>query len=167
LTAEEDPSWPAVDRGFRRHLQVEYTIEKAGNLGQALVQGSRKTGRMITALYLQLRSLVTGRISAKQLGGPIALISQGSAFAGMGWWELMLFLGAMSLNLAVVNFLPIPVLDGGHMVFLIYEKLRGRPPSESVRVAATWMGLAMILSLLVFVTYRDVVNYIKPLFHWG
>jgi membrane-associated protease RseP (regulator of RpoE activity) len=160
LEAVEDPSWPAVDRGFARHLQPEYDTEKAQNFGQALVMGTRKTGRMIKALYLQLRSLVTGRIDAKQLGGPIALISQGSLFAGLGPWELLLFLGAMSINLAVVNFLPIPVLDGGHMVFLIYEKLRGRPPSESVRVAATWMGLAMILSLLVFVTWQDFFRYI-------
>jgi len=55
----------------------------------------------------------------------------------------------------VVNFLPIPVLDGGHMVFLIYEKLRGRPPSEAVRVAAAYVGLLLIVALMLFVFYLD------------
>jgi regulator of sigma E protease len=62
----------------------------------------------------------------------------------------------ISINLAVVNFLPIPVLDGGHMVFLIYEKVRGRPPSEGVRAVATYIGLAFLLLLMAFVIYLDM-----------
>jgi len=60
--------------------------------------------------------------------------------AGRDFWEFLFFLGLISVNLAVVNFLPIPVLDGGHMVFLIYEKIRGKQAPESVRVAATYAG---------------------------
>ena len=71
----------------------------------------------------------------------------------------MFFLGLISINLAVVNFLPIPILDGGHMVFLIYEKLRGKPASEGVRVWATYAGLAMIGCLMIFVIYQDVVRF--------
>ena len=74
----------------------------------------------------------------------------------------MLFLGAISVNLAVVNFLPIPVLDGGHMVFLLYERVAGRPPSEFVRLVATYIGLAFILGLMVFVLALDL----KRLFSW-
>ena len=58
-------------------------------------------------------------------------------------------------NLAVINFLPIPVLDGGHMAFLLYEKVRGRPAPEQLRVAATFLGVALIVSLMLFVTYLD------------
>jgi regulator of sigma E protease len=65
----------------------------------------------------------------------------------------------ISVNLAVVNFLPIPVLDGGHMVFLIYEGLRGKPASEQVRVAATYVGLLLIGSLMLFVIFMDVRRY--------
>ena len=61
----------------------------------------------------------------------------------------------------MVNFLPIPVLDGGHMVFLIYEKIRGKPASEGVRVATTYAGLALILSLMVFVLYQDIWRLIR------
>ena len=63
----------------------------------------------------------------------------------------------MSVNLAVVNFLPIPVLDGGHMVFLIYEKITGRPLPERLFAALMWIGLAMILSLFIFVISRDIL----------
>ncbi|HZT81812.1 MAG TPA: site-2 protease family protein, partial [Gemmataceae bacterium] len=76
--------------------------------------------------------------------------------AGEDWPMFFLFLGMISINLAVINFLPIPVLDGGHMVFLVYEKLRGRPASEHVRLAATYLGLLFILSLMAFVIYLDV-----------
>jgi regulator of sigma E protease len=65
----------------------------------------------------------------------------------------------ISVNLAVVNFLPVPVLDGGHMVFLIYEKLRGRPASEGVRLGLTYLGLLLILSLMAFALFVDVRRF--------
>jgi regulator of sigma E protease len=119
---------------------------------------------MIVLMYLQLRSLATGRVSVKQVGGPIAISAQGFFIALTGNFELLLFLGIISINLAVVNFLPIPILDGGHMVFLIYEKLRGRPPTEKARVVATYIGLAMIGFLMLFVFYQDIQNYVLKLF---
>ena len=61
----------------------------------------------------------------------------------------------------MINFLPIPVLDGGHMVFLIYEKLRGRPPSDTVRNVATIVGLAVIALLMVFAFYVDILGLVK------
>ena len=65
-------------------------------------------------------------------------------------------LGIIGVNLAVINFLPIPVLDGGHMVFLIYEWIRGKPAPETIRIGATYVGLAVILSLMILVIYLDV-----------
>ena len=71
-------------------------------------------------------------------------------------YKFILFLGMISVNLAVVNFLPIPVLDGGHMVFLLYEKLRGKPASEGVRVGATYAGLLLLGCLMIFVLVLDI-----------
>jgi regulator of sigma E protease len=71
-------------------------------------------------------------------------------------YEFLFFLGMISVNLAVINFMPIPVLDGGHMVFLIYEGIRKKPASEAVRIWATYVGLAMILCLMIFVLYLDI-----------
>jgi membrane-associated protease RseP (regulator of RpoE activity) len=162
LTAREDASWPLVPRGIR--LIHDYREQKANNFGEALVMGGRESYEMIGLMYLQLRSLATGRVSYKQVGGPIAMLSAGFSVAQAGNFELLLLLAAISINLAVVNFLPIPILDGGHMVFLIYEKLRGRPPSESVRIVATYIGLAVIGLLMIFVFYQDFQNYVRGWF---
>jgi regulator of sigma E protease len=81
--------------------------------------------------------------------------------ASKGWASLLIFLTFLSANLALVNFLPIPVLDGGHMVFLAYEGVTGRPPNEKVQQYALMVGLAMILCLMVFVFGNDIMGLIK------
>ncbi len=162
LKAEEDRSWPLVSRGLS--LLPDFKLQQAGTLGEALVMGGRETRDMIVIMYLQLRSLATGRVSIKGAGGPIAISVLGFMHAQSGNFELLLFLGIISINLAVVNFLPIPILDGGHMVFLIYEKLRGRPPAEKVRTIATYVGLAMIGFLMLFVFYQDIQTYVLKMF---
>jgi regulator of sigma E protease len=154
IKAEPDPTWPLTSRGLI--LKPDIQLQKAEDFRQAVRYGLDYTAWVINQIYLSLSSYLNGRLSTKSLGGPIEIASQAFAFAGANTWEFTLFLGLISINLAVVNFLPIPVLDGGHMVFLIYEKLRGRPPSELVRVVATYVGLAMILSLMVFVFWQDI-----------
>jgi regulator of sigma E protease len=154
LTAEEDQTWPLVSRGLI--LQNDYKLQKAASFGEALAMGGRETRDMIVLMYLQLRSLATGRVSIKGVAGPIGMGMEGFAIAQSGNFELLLYLAIISINLAVVNFLPIPILDGGHMVFLIYEKLRGRPPTEKARVIAAYIGLAMIGFLMLFVFYQDI-----------
>jgi regulator of sigma E protease len=76
---------------------------------------------------------------------------------------LILFLGFLSVNLAVLNFLPIPPLDGGQMVFLIAEKVRGRPLPDSALLAGTYFGLFLVLCLMVFVTYQDIFRLVTRL----
>ena len=75
---------------------------------------------------------------------------------GVGIGLFILFIGLISINLAVVNFLPIPLLDGGHMVFLIYEKVRGKPAPEKLQEYCMWGGVILILLLMAFVTFLDV-----------
>jgi regulator of sigma E protease len=162
LTAEEDHGWPLASRGL--NLLSDFKLQKADSLGEALVMGGRETRDMLVLMYLQLRSLATGRVSYKGAAGPIGMGMEAFANAQAGNFELLLFLGIISLNLAVVNFLPIPILDGGHMVFLVYEKLRGRPPTEKARVIAAYVGLAVIGFLMLFVFYQDIQNYVLKMF---
>jgi len=106
-----------------------------------------------------LKSLVKGDISFnKNTTGPFRIATTAYNVAGDSLPKFILFLAILSVNLAVINFLPIPVLDGGHMVFLLYEKFRGRPAPESVRVAATFAGVAVICSLMLYVIVLDVKN---------
>jgi regulator of sigma E protease len=153
LEAEPDTSWPMASRGLR--FSPDTRRQQAHSFREALLFGVDETVTFIKRIYLNLSSLISGRISVKTLGGPVEIASQAFSFAGENIFDFALFLGIISINLAVVNFLPIPVLDGGHMVFLIYEKLRGRPASELVRTVATYLGLCFILGLMLFVFYLD------------
>jgi len=163
IKGEIDTTWPLAERGLL--LRNDLRLQKADSIMQALSFGLDRTMSFIKQMYLNLGSLLSGRISTDTLGGPIALASQTFAAADDPYL-LILWLGMISLNLAVVNFLPIPVLDGGHMVFLIYEGLRGRRPSETVQAIATYAGLAIILLLMLFVFRLDIKRNWPWLMPW-
>ena len=90
------------------------------------------------------------------MSGPLTIANVSYNIAVDDLWQFILFIGMINVNLAVINFLPIPVLDGGHMVFLGYEAIRGKPAPESVLVGAMYTGFALILALMCFVIYLDV-----------
>ena len=102
-----------------------------------------------------LKKLVTGKLSVTNMGGPGLIAVAATSEASAGTSRLLLFLTLLSANLAIVNFLPIPVLDGGHMMFLAYEGLFRRPVSEKVEILLTWGGLFFILGLMIFVSSMD------------
>jgi regulator of sigma E protease len=156
LVPHFDPTWPVSDRGLR--LMPAARIQKADGILDALGLGMQDTTNSIRDIYASLVSMFSGRISVKNLGGPILIARAAYNIAGRDTWEFLFFLGLISVNLAVVNFLPIPLLDGGHMVFLLYESVRGKPASEQVKIGATYVGLAMILSLMAFVIYLDLTR---------
>jgi regulator of sigma E protease len=157
LKLSEDRSWPIADRGFH-YFKPAMKLQQADTIGEALWFGYDRTVYYIKSIYAQVGSLISRRVDAEVLGGPIEIAAQTFA-ATESWWTLVFFLGLLSVNLAVLNFLPIPVLDGGHMVFLIYEKIRGKPPTEFVRKWATLLGFAAILSLMAFVFYNDIMKW--------
>jgi regulator of sigma E protease len=150
---------PAADRFVAdRGLVFDpvYTTVKAGSVAGALRRGLRKAGEDLSMVYGFLGKLTSQQISPRLLGGPIEIAKQAGRSASEGFGRLLLFLTMLSANLAVVNFLPIPVLDGGHMVFLLYELLRGKPPSEGVVGVLSYLGLGLILLLMFFVFGLDL-----------
>lgn len=154
LDCSPDSSWPLVERGFR--FDYDTRLQKANGFVEALAMGGRDTLRLIGVIYNNLFAMVSGKVSFKKnASGPIMIAAVAYDFAGRNFAEFILFLGMISINLAVINFLPIPMLDGGHMAFLLYEKLRGKPAPEQLRMAATFVGVALIVSLMLFVTYLD------------
>lgn len=156
LVPELDPSWPLpMILGLRTQpLLIEL---KAHNLGDAWSMSSNYTRNSAMNIYLTLSSLFTGRVSPKELHGPIGIASAAIQIVEHGFAPLLLFLGFLSINLAVLNFLPIPVLDGGHMVFLLWEAVTRRRPSEKVMIGATYAGMAFLLGLMGFVLYLDLL----------
>ncbi len=167
LDLQADGTWPLFDPLNPRGLTLfayQDRIARADTLGEAVQMGMRDTSRTIVQIYMGLRSLVAGRVSATEnLQGPIDIAVYAYATAESDWADFILLLGLISVNLAVVNFLPIPLLDGGHMVFLIYEKLRGKPASEHVRYASSLLGILVLASLMIFVIGLGVYRWIWPL----
>jgi regulator of sigma E protease len=156
LTGVEDKNWPMTERGLI--LAGESRIQQATDIGDAVNLGVQRTVRFIRIVYMNLYSMIRGRVSVKTMSGPLTIADVSYKIAGEDLWQFLLFLGVISVNLAVVNFLPVPVLDGGHFVFLVYEKITGRPLPERLFAALMWIGLAMILTLFIFVISRDVIR---------
>jgi len=146
--------WYLPTRGINGYEALSFT-RKAESWGEALGLGVGYTRSSAINIYLTLRSLFRGRLSAKALSGPVQIVNIGYHVADQGTSKLLMFLGFLSINLAVLNFLPIPILDGGHMVFLIWEGVTRRKPSPQVINVAHGAGLVFIVMLFVFVLYVD------------
>jgi regulator of sigma E protease len=105
--------------------------------------------------------MFSGDISVRDnLGGPIAIANYTKeATEGGGWLGFWNITALLSITLAIMNLLPIPVLDGGHLVFLIYEGITRREPSVKVRMVLQQFGFILIIGLMIFVTFNDIVRF--------
>jgi regulator of sigma E protease len=115
-------------------------------------------------VYQTIRAMVHGSISVKEVSGPVGIMAVAYKVAQSGMMHLIWFLSIISANLAVMNFLPIPIVDGGLMTFLIIEKIKGSPISPRVQNITQAVGLALLLSVFLFATYQDVFNRLPFLF---
>jgi regulator of sigma E protease len=126
----------------------------------AIQVGIRSCWKFLQDTWLTLKGIVTARVSPKNLGGPIAIGVYAHSWASAGLSKFFFFLCILSINLAFINVLPIPLLDGGHLFFLLIEKIKGSPVSERVMNYSQLVGLVLIVSLFVFVFYNDVQRHI-------
>jgi regulator of sigma E protease len=129
--------------------------------GQAVTLGVMRTVTVVRLVYEGLYRIVTGRISARELGGPIAIARTAGQQAEQGIGPFLNALGFLSVNLAVLNFLPIPVLDGGHLLFFFVELLFRRPLRARHREIAQQMGLFILVTLMIFVFYNDISRLLE------
>jgi len=153
LTPVESAEWFNPDRGLL--FEPETFDRKANNLGEAFVLGGQETSDALTIVFRTVGKLSTNQVSPRLLGGPWMILKMALLKADEGNAKLLLFLTLLSANLAVLNFLPIPLLDGGHFVLLCYEGIRGKPADERVQVVLTYLGLAFILGLMAWVVGLD------------
>jgi len=136
---------------------LEIVLKGDGPVG-AVMLGLRETHRVMLSTYLTFARLVQGTVKIEHLKGPVGIAHVGTMIADRGVVWLMFFLAVISINLAVINFLPLPIVDGGHMVFLLYEALTGKPVSVAVQNVATVVGLVLVASMFLLVTYNDLAN---------
>ncbi len=156
LIESADRYWP--ERGFA--MAALERIHNAHSVGNALSLGLRETGAKLTDVFEFLQLLVTGRISMKMFGGPLGIVYIANSEAAQGIPRLLLFLTLLSANLAVLNFLPIPALDGGHMVFLAAEWIRGKPVDEQLQIRLTVVGVLGLLTMLVIASINDITHLV-------
>jgi len=137
----------------------ETVLLKGENIIDALGIGLHKTYYFILQVYTFLdRMIFTRSLGIESMSGPLGIFEMGGKVAQHDIVRFLFFLGILSANLAVINFLPLPIVDGGLMIFLIIEKIKGSPVSLRVQVATQTIGLFFIIGIFLFVTYQDVLR---------
>jgi regulator of sigma E protease len=125
---------------------------------QAVWQGVDQTYQICRLTLLSIGKLIKGTVSTKTLGGPIMIAEMAGQQAREGLTNLIFFIAVLSINLAVLNFLPIPVLDGGHLLFFFIEAAMGRPVNTRMREIAQQAGIFILIMLMIFVFYNDITR---------
>jgi regulator of sigma E protease len=113
---------------------------------------------MVEQVFLTIDRVSRGSVGVDQLQGPVGILHTGTQVASEGFMFMLFFLALISVNLAVVNLLPIPIADGGLFLFLLYEKFRGRPPSIAFQNAAAMAGIALVAGLFLLTFYNDLAR---------
>jgi regulator of sigma E protease len=130
---------------------------------QAIGQGVQTTGiytwEILKAFGALLRDLVVTQEVSVDLSGPVGIAVMTGEVAARGLIYLLQFTAILSINLAIINILPFPALDGGRILFLAIEKLRGRPVNEKIEIAAHNAGFALLMALVIFVTFKDFATF--------
>ncbi len=132
-------------------------VNARGSLLEAARLSFKQTFGIVGETYLVLSQL-TRSAAVQHVSGPVGIIAESINKAKTGMGDLVFFLAFLSVNLAVLNFLPLPVVDGGLMVFLILEKIRGRPMNVKIQMAVTVAGLVLIGGAFIFFTFQDIVR---------
>ncbi len=138
-------------------LSGEMVEEKYGVFG-AFVRGVKETGQLMYLIAVSIKKLIFGSIPADTIGGPILIFQVYGDQAEQGFNQLIRLTALLSINLGLLNLLPIPVLDGGHILFFLIELIKGKPVSERNRERAQQVGLFMLLGLMVFAFYNDIMR---------
>lgn len=160
--------FPDNNGGFEERVMLgvtagaifELQTETPGLLEAARI-GVLRTVSVITSSVDALRSIIRGDLGADNLQGPIGIARVSADLASSGLFEFIAGIALISTAIGFVNLFPIPVLDGGHLMFYAYEAIRGKPPQERIAGALTAVGLSLMLCLFVFVTYNDVLRLLN------
>jgi len=135
-------------------------VEHVGPL-RAVGIAAQQTVVWTETIALGLVKMVAGKIPTREIGGPIEIVRQAGRQAAMGLEYLLMFTAVISLNLGILNLLPIPVLDGGHLFFFAVEGLLGRPVELRYRELAQQVGLVVLIALMLFAFYNDIARVLQ------
>jgi regulator of sigma E protease len=136
-------------------------LERTLNPFKAFWIGTTETVNHTVMTVVGLKKLAFGEVSAKTVGGPIMIGKlAGDTLISRGWRDFLRIMAIISISLGVFNLIPVPILDGGHIVFAVVESMRGKPLSQGVQQTFLKVGLSLILVLMVFALYNDISRVI-------
>jgi len=141
-----------VPEALIKSMRVEYSLSPVDALGAAI----ERTWFYSTSTLKMMGNMVIGKASVENLSGPISIAQYAGQSAEMGLVSFLKFLALISVSLGVLNLLPIPVLDGGHLMFFLIEAIKGSPVTEQIQIAFQNMGLVMLMSLMIFAVFLDI-----------
>jgi regulator of sigma E protease len=144
--------------GIRRSTAPEDLKFQPVSPPEAVWMGAQETWFVIDRTLSYLGGVVVGREAANQLGGPIRIAEMSGQVATLGFVALIHLAAVLSVSIGLLNLFPIPLLDGGHLLFYAVEAARGRPLSERAQEVGFRIGLAIVLMLMIFATFNDIVH---------
>ena len=167
LTLQATPEWREVEDGFGSKMRVgilgisrstgpDDLIQVRFGPVEAVTEATSETWFIITRTLSYVAGIFTGEQSTDQLGGPIRIAMVSGQAAAISWVTLANLAAFLSVSIGLINLFPVPVLDGGHLVFYAFEAIRGRPLSMKVQEMSFRIGMALILLLMVFTTWNDI-----------
>ncbi len=137
-------------RYFNKYTTIEY------GLFEALQKGSEETWTMLNRITSFIGKLITGKLSIKNLGGPVGIAQGAGQVVQAGMVAFLFYLAMISVNLGFVNLLPIPMLDGGHLMYYLAELVRGKPVSEKIMELGMRIGIILLLTIMAIALYNDI-----------
>ena len=153
------PRW-MIGVGFATNQTPAYDARQQYGVLAALPAAVRETGKLASDSLGMMRRMLTGTASLKNVSGPITIarVANASAERGVDWF--LYFLALLSLSLCIINLLPIPILDGGHLLYYLIELVKGSPLSERAMAAGQYIGLALLAGLMGLAFYNDILSLV-------
>lgn len=142
-------------------VRGEKTVLERSNPVSAIYKGAEQTYRVSEMMVVGIVKLFQKTVPADSLGGPIMIVKMAKESAETGFLSFFSFMAIISINLGILNLLPIPVLDGGHILFLLIETITRRPVSIRVREIANMFGMSLLLMVMFFAFYNDISRFFK------
>jgi regulator of sigma E protease len=144
--------------GITRSSSPDDTHFKPVNPLQAVVLGAQRTWFVVDRTLSYIGGVISGREAADQLGGPIRIAQVSGQVASEGLASLIGLAAVLSVSIGLLNLFPVPLLDGGHLFFYAIEAIRGKPLSERAQEVGFRIGLAIVVMLMIFATYNDILH---------
>ena len=150
LGVQSDPGKIVIPEDYKQTIQYSPS--------EALFMAVDKTGQLSSMILNSIVKMVRGLIGLDNLSGPITIAKVAGQSAEMGWQTFISFMALMSVSLGILNLLPIPMLDGGHLVYYFIELIRGKPVSEQIQLVGLKIGMVLLGSMMLLALFNDIMR---------